>query len=726
MKISFLIQNVYGIGGTNRTVLNLAEALAERHEVEIVSVFRRQDRMMFEQPAGVRIRPLLDTRPGMPDREDPAHREPTRYVPAQEEYYGQYSALTDERIGAELAETDADVLVGTRPSLNLLVARFGRQSAVRLAQEHMTHEMIPESVRVAYREWYPRLDAAITLTRADAEAFQTATPIPGLRLLALPNSVPAPVGVAPSRRTGRIVVAAGRLDPIKRYDVLLHAWAKVAAVRPDWRLRIYGDGPEGRELRALVTRLGLHNQVMLMGRHSHLETEWVKGSVAVVTSAKESFGMTIVEAMRAGLPVVSTDCPVGPGEIITDGADGLLVPVGDDQAVADALLRLIEDEPLREKFGTQAFETARRYDPRRIAAAYEELIREAGAARGLRLRASVGRQARAAGAAASGVGVGVDRVRNLAGLVMPGRIARRLGIETTLFADCTVREDGALHLALPSAAVPLLPLAVACRPRGDRDGARLRRFPLSRAEHGVRAALVPPPGNPEGLAEERWDLFLEEPGGMLQRLKPGRLDNRVPAGGGGYGTDLPPGMAVPYETRDGNLAVLCWRRGSRAEVDEVEADADATLAVHGRLAGGIVWDRGPQLVLLRRQDGLELRTECAPVGGDGERFRAPVPVDAMVRRRLTRHDDWDVWLAPSGGSAQESVRVGGFSDDVLYKKPVLVYPELTVTDPYLDPQDGLPGESGIYEVEETPHAPVHVKAYYNADNELSVYVDEQG
>jgi hypothetical protein len=98
----------------------------------------------------------------------------------------------------------------------------------------------------------------------------------------------------------------------------------------------------------------------------------------------------------------------------------------------------------------------------------------------------------------------------------------------------------------------------------------------------------------------------------------------------------------------------------------------------------------------------------------------------MVERRLSRHDDWDVWLAPTGGTVQEAVRVGRFFDDVLYKKPVLVYPELVVTDPYLAPQDGLPGEDGVYEVEESPYAPIRVKAYYNPDNELSIYVDEQG
>lgn len=86
--------------------------------------------------------------------------------------------------------------------------------------------------------------------------------------------------------------------------------------------------------------------------------------------------MTIVEAMRCGLPVVSTDCPHGPREIIEDGVDGRLVPVGDADAVAEALLGLIQDDELRRRAGRAALAASRRFDPARIAERHEAIFAE--------------------------------------------------------------------------------------------------------------------------------------------------------------------------------------------------------------------------------------------------------------------------------------------------------------------------------------------------------------
>ncbi|RAJ59860.1 glycosyltransferase involved in cell wall biosynthesis [Streptomyces sp. Amel2xB2] len=375
MHISFLLNSGYGMGGTIRTTFNLARALAEQHDVEVVSVFRHRDRPFFDPGPGVRLRALVDLRRHSPvyDGADPEHALPARVFPRGDGRYPQYSALTDRRIAQHLGSTGADVVIGTRPGLNAHIARQTRHGTVRLGQEHLTLATHPARLKLMLRDTYPRLDALTTVTEADARDYRRMLRLPGVRIEAVPNSVPAP-GVRPADGTAKWVVAAGRLAPAKRYDVLIRAFAEVVAERPDWGLRIYGSGRERDRLRALIGELGLYNHVFVMGAAHPIEAEWAKGSIAAVTSSLESFGMTIVEAMRCGLPVVATDCPHGPGEIIRDGADGLLAPVGDVPAISRALLRLIGDDALRNRMARAALVSSARFDPSEVATRYEDLL----------------------------------------------------------------------------------------------------------------------------------------------------------------------------------------------------------------------------------------------------------------------------------------------------------------------------------------------------------------
>ncbi|MGW2551965.1 glycosyltransferase [Streptomyces sp. NPDC001635] len=389
MHISFLIHNAYGIGGTNRTTYNLATALADQHDVEIVSVFRHRDAPVFAPDPRVRLRSLVDLRADGPDRGHGELARPARIFPRAEGRYRQYSLLTDRRIGEHLASTEADVVVATRPGLNVHLARQIRRGPLRVGQEHLTLESHSKALRMVLRGAYPDLDAFTTTTEADAGAYRARMRLPGVRVEALPNPVPAPA-LAPADGSARWVVAAGRLAPVKRYDLLITAFDRVRTERPDWRLRIYGGGEQRDELRTLVDRLGLYNHVYLMGPAHPIEPEWVKGSIAAVTSRTESFGMTIVEAMRCGLPVVSTDCPHGPREIIRDGVDGRLVEPGSADSVARGLLELIDDGALRRRMAAAALRNAARFDPSRVAERYESLFLST-APRGMRRRATLHR-----------------------------------------------------------------------------------------------------------------------------------------------------------------------------------------------------------------------------------------------------------------------------------------------------------------------------------------------
>jgi glycosyltransferase involved in cell wall biosynthesis len=385
MKVLFLLHDAYGIGGTIRATFNLATALADHHEVEVVSMRRHREEPRFALDPRVRLVPLVDVRKDSSDVRHPDFGRPPTVFPAAEKRVKQYNRLIDERVGEYLRRSDAEVLIGTRPGANVYLARFGLPRALRIAQEHLRHDAHSKRLRAELAPHYRCLDAVVTMTEADAAVYRSKMSLPGVHVASVPNSVPAP-GVRPSDGSAKVVAAAGRLAGGKRFDVLIEAFAQVAAKHPDWSLRIYGGGPEREPLQQLVTRRGLEGTVRLMGVHSPIEPEFAKASVVAVSSAAESFGMTIVEAMRCGVPVVSTDCPLGPGEIIRDGVDGRLVPVEDVGAMAAALSEIIEDAPGRRRMAAAALEGACRFDPDAIAGRYEKLFAELDATRAERAR----------------------------------------------------------------------------------------------------------------------------------------------------------------------------------------------------------------------------------------------------------------------------------------------------------------------------------------------------
>ncbi|MGK5739149.1 glycosyltransferase [Micromonospora sp. URMC 103] len=742
MKFSFLIHNFYGVGGTNRAVLNLATALVEGgHEVEVASVFRRLDRTMFDVDERITVVPLVDTRPRRPDRANPRHREPSTLIPESEEFHLHYSRLTDERLVDYLRSTDADVVVGTRPGLNIAVARHAPEHAVRVAQEHMTQDLIDDALKAEIHRHYPRIDLAYTVTGADAEAFRLGNPVPGTRIEVLPNSSPPP-GVPAADGRGRIVVAAGRLDPIKRYDRLITAFARAVVDCPDWTLRIYGDGEQRPALAALIRELGVYDRVHLMGRRDDMSTEWVKGSIAAVSSERESFGMTIVEAMRLGLPVVSTDCPVGPREIIADGADGLLVPTDDLDAYTVALRTLMRDDALRARMGEQALVNSTRFDPARLAARFAHecagvlATRRDGTPKPRRVarripRAGVTRSVLArsgellrepdlvrtlADPLLRGIaGNDLARRASMGALVRLGRVRRARGTSTRLqqairrrvsapsdgpVADCLVLPDLALRWSV-DAALCVGGASVVLRNRDTRETVEVALAP---SVDGLRhEATLDVAALPEG----RWNVHLADGKGVRRRLRPQRVDSRALAGGpDDWLAGRPAGVRahVPYRTADGFLAVRSWVRAAHAEVRRVTLDGEAVLV-------GFTW-HGPgtpdTAMLRRRGDRTDSLAVPVVTAADGTPTLV-VPLAMLAELRLGRYEDWDVFLQQPAGPGE--VRLGRFVDDVVDKKRVYNYPEIH-----------LPDEVDLSLVEEDPAATVRVRPFYTVDSELSLVV----
>jgi len=143
-----------------------------------------------------------------------------------------------------------------------------------------------------------------------------------------------------------VVLSVGRLSPEKNFALLIRAFACLPAKaieRPGVRLAIIGEGPERENLQSLIGELGLGERVRLLGQRDNPFAFMRRARVFVMTSNFEGFGNVLIEAMACGLPIVSTDCPVGPREILCGGRYGDLVATGDVQGLATALQARLED-----------------------------------------------------------------------------------------------------------------------------------------------------------------------------------------------------------------------------------------------------------------------------------------------------------------------------------------------------------------------------------------------
>ena len=145
-----------------------------------------------------------------------------------------------------------------------------------------------------------------------------------------------------------VILGCGGLTSRKGFSVLIRAFARVSQQRP-CRLIILGDGELRGQVEELVSELSLQEKVALPGWSDNPFSAMSRAALFVLSSNYEGLGNVLIEALACGCPCVSTDCPSGPAEILQDGKIGPLVPVGDHAALADAMLRTLNNPPDKQK-----------------------------------------------------------------------------------------------------------------------------------------------------------------------------------------------------------------------------------------------------------------------------------------------------------------------------------------------------------------------------------------
>lgn len=343
-------------GGTERLTIDLAQAFLDRGATVDLVLLKKQGEFLSLVPEGVRVIGLE------------VERLRSAVVPLRRYMT---TAKPDAVLAAMWPLTSITVLAATglaqRPRVVVsdhcpLEWQYGSNWKSRLA--------LHASIRLTY----PAADAVVAVSKGLAFEIATSAGLPFNRTLAIYNPIPSPLKSRPAKvdwgpATGTRILSVGSLKKVKNYPLLLRAFAPLAHAE-EAVLAIVGTGPMEPELRALADELGLGERLRLPG-YTATPGDWYgTADMFALASDYEGFGNVLVEALHCGLPIVATDCPYGPSEILENGRWGKLVPAGNEAAMTEALREAIRSNPNRNELRARA----KHFSVERAAAKYWTLL----------------------------------------------------------------------------------------------------------------------------------------------------------------------------------------------------------------------------------------------------------------------------------------------------------------------------------------------------------------
>lgn len=391
-RLALLLLSLTG-GGVERSTLSLAREFVRRGLTVDLLVCRPQGELANAVPDGVRLVPLADSGTVIgrlaalraaghdwsallrPVLLAPHASRALRHLPALARYLARerpaalLSAKTPVNLMALWARRLADVRT------RLVISEVSQLSAIATADRPAKRSQLPRLVA----RFYGDADAIVAVSAGVADDLATLAGLDRGHIRVIYNPVvdehfsvrAAKPALHPWLSDGGspVVLSVGRLHRDKDYPTLLAAFARLRAQRPA-RLLILGEGPLRAALAALARQLSVAADVALAGFCDNPLPAMRQAAVFALTSRYEGFGNVLVEALACGCPIVSTDCPSGPREILDGGRYGRLVPVGDETMLAEALAATLDETPDRDALRARGAE----FSVLRAADAYLEVL----------------------------------------------------------------------------------------------------------------------------------------------------------------------------------------------------------------------------------------------------------------------------------------------------------------------------------------------------------------
>lgn len=355
MKIRIFIGGLSG-GGAERVCCNIANFLVDKnHEVEIITM--ADDKATYGLSSKVHRMILLSES----ERKGFIYNSVVRY----------------KRLKEYVRHTKCDVYIVMLPITILLLLSLKRFTKAKIiASERNMPTLYPKWQQIAMKWIASKVDGWVFQTEEQKEWY--GNHLGQVHNCIIPNAINEQFILEPyiGERKNKIVTV-GRLMPQKNQELLLRAFAKVAAVFPIYKLHIYGDGPLKSKLLQVAKELDIEDKIEFEGFVSNIAEIIKDAALFVLSSDFEGMPNALMEAMAMGVPSISTDCGGGGAKfLIENEKNGLLVPIGDVDALASAMDRVLSDRAFSEKISKNARTLCKTLAPDVIYGQWERFLDE--------------------------------------------------------------------------------------------------------------------------------------------------------------------------------------------------------------------------------------------------------------------------------------------------------------------------------------------------------------
>lgn len=377
MRIIYCIDEMSHPGGIGRVTSLKANWLAEHgHDVWIVSSNQCNEKDYFELHPMVKRKDFaIGFQLGIDNRN--LIMKAIRKIGKMRKYRESLETLINDikpDIVVSTFTNDSDFLYkfkdGSKKVLEFHFSHDGFKSQMKYGPQTLKNKLLL-SYRLKKHEWIAKkYDAFVVLTEEDARAWMGYD-----NMHVIPNMLsfePKEISTCMNKRA----IAVGRLDFQKKFDRLIDIWALVNKKCPDWRLDIFGNGPDREMLQAQINNLGLEGVISILEPTKNIEKEYANSSVYVMTSTYEGLPMTLLEATSMGIPCVAYGCKCGPRDIIDDDINGYCVEEGNKNDYVKKLVELLNNKEKRISFGTMAKKKASNYTIDSIMSKWTSLFKE--------------------------------------------------------------------------------------------------------------------------------------------------------------------------------------------------------------------------------------------------------------------------------------------------------------------------------------------------------------